>query len=987
MIIQQRPAARDGERGFTLIEMLVSIVIVAVLSFGLFRIFTSTNETYKRGTENIDGQQNARAALNWIAKELRGAKGFNQADANRVAFVSDQYTTNQIRAFQLDVDDQDGDGSTSELLLVRSPLDDGTPGVAMDEIAVGVDSLAFTYRGANGAVTTARAAVQEVEIFLFATGQAMRDGDVDESHGARQVGMSTRVRCRNLGKSVPTGGDVTPPADPAGLVVNMACGTASLSWTANAEDDIAGYYLHYSAGAGGSPYSGTGADQGASPIFVSGTSYTLTGLAQGSTYYFAVTSIDASDNGSSYSNEVSGTPADANAPVAPSNLTGRVVGNSEIQLSWTPAAEWDISYYEISWYDDVDAGVVNADSTQESTIILTGLNRNAVHYCSVAAVDNCGNRSPFSAEITITMVPCEEDVTFPEIPENFSTIAGDEFVKLVWDPVPDTDVVGYQVYFQDAGGGFSSTLLVGNVTQYSVYGLENGTPYDFQVAALDGCGHLGGYTGQLQATPEFCGDNVAPPSVPLNVAAWDVGLGDQIEVSWTASTDGDILGYKIYYGPDSGNYTNIYDAGDDINVTLTGLPASDDYFFVVTAYDVCGNESAKSDEASATATWGCVCPPTISTSTPANFAIVSGVVDWWVSADACSSLDVAKVVFEIDGSVRYVDYTAPYQFGDFGSGWSSQLETGGAHTLVATAIDENGCEAADTVAVYVDNSGLGVSCLGIESDALVQTVGTYNEQLQVEVTNLSAIDTYYVDAISLDWSDPTHFPYMIFIDGSLVWQWTTWPDFAPGDTVEFIAPHPVPADDVQIMDVYFWETDTDLVIDLAADSFSATFFGLPLEPCGPYEFRVGVPCDLGVTIAGVNSSNSYDVRRDPQIGDEYYTDRSYTITFVPDELQGATYIRTPNDDKTKGDSHALELSFPSDARVYIAYDPRGNPPDWIENEYVNSGVTLGVSDSGTPTLALWKKDFSAGTHTFSGNYAQGWGGGVATNYVIFIVCQ
>ncbi|MCA9753947.1 MAG: fibronectin type III domain-containing protein, partial [Gemmatimonadetes bacterium] len=628
-----RSGIGTDQRGFTLVESLISVVIVALLSFGLFRIFTTTNNTYNRGTENIDGQQNARAALNWIAKELRGAKGFNAIASDRVSFLSDANTTNQIRSFFLDTTDQDGDGDTSELLLVRSPLDDGTPGVAIDEIAVGVDSLGFVYRGSGGTVVASRAAVQEVEIVLFATGTGMREQAGGADHDARQVGMSTRVRCRNLGKSVPTGGDVTPPDPPTGLNATMACGTATLSWAANSETDLAGYYLYYSQGSSGSPYDGTDAMQGASPIFVgNSTSYTLTGLDMGQTYYFNLQALDSADNASGYATEVSGMPADASPPSTPANLTGRVVGNDEIQLSWSASGGWDVAQYVVQWHDDVDPSLVHSDSTSATSIVLSGLNENAIHTCSVSAIDGCGNQSPYSSEITITMVPCDQDVTFPEVPSDVVATPGDEFVRLSWTPVPDTDVVGYQVFFREAGGGGGSTLLVGNVSDYSVYGLDNGQEYEFQVAALDGCGHLGGYTALEPATPQYCGDNTTPPTTPINVTAWDIGLGDTIKISWAAASESDVLGYRVHYGTDSGNYTDVIDAGDVVFLTVGGLLAGDDYFFVVTAYDVCGNESSRSAEASATPTWGCACPPVVSTETPSNYDILEGTVPWTVSA-------------------------------------------------------------------------------------------------------------------------------------------------------------------------------------------------------------------------------------------------------------------------------------------------------------------------------------------------------------------
>jgi hypothetical protein len=169
-------------------------------------------------------------------------------------------------------------------------------------------------------------------------------------------------------------------------------------------------------------------------------------------------------------------------------------------------------------------------------------------------------------------------------------------------------------------------------------------------------------------------------------------------------------------------------------------------------------------------------------------------------------------------------------------------------------------------------------------------------------------------------------------------------------------------------------------------NLAISFLGAPTAACGPYTVPFAPACSLGVTIQSVNSGNPYDVIRDVAVGQVYYTDRTYTITYLPPELAGATLVRTPNADKNKGDSHALVLRFDSSVKVSIAYDPRGNPPDWIRNNYAHSTSSIGVTDTGTPTLGLWTKTFAAGSYTFQGNKALGWSGGVGTNYVIFVTC-
>jgi hypothetical protein len=78
-----------------------------------------------------------------------------------------------------------------------------------------------------------------------------------------------------------------------------------LAWDANTESDLAGYKVYY----------GTASGSYGNPTNVGNvTTYTLTGLTLGQTYYIAVTAYDTSNNESGYSNEVNGVATDG-APV------------------------------------------------------------------------------------------------------------------------------------------------------------------------------------------------------------------------------------------------------------------------------------------------------------------------------------------------------------------------------------------------------------------------------------------------------------------------------------------------------------------------------------------------------------------------------------------------------------------------------------------------------------------------------------------------
>ena len=86
-------------------------------------------------------------------------------------------------------------------------------------------------------------------------------------------------------KAVP----VTVPGSPAGLTATPGNSRVTLSWTAPASEALAisGYIIYRGTSPGGE----TGAPVNGS--LVTGTSYTVTGLTNGTTYYFKVFAVNA----------------------------------------------------------------------------------------------------------------------------------------------------------------------------------------------------------------------------------------------------------------------------------------------------------------------------------------------------------------------------------------------------------------------------------------------------------------------------------------------------------------------------------------------------------------------------------------------------------------------------------------------------------------------------------------------------------------------
>jgi hypothetical protein len=72
--------------------------------------------------------------------------------------------------------------------------------------------------------------------------------------------------------------------------------------------------------------------------------------------------------------------------------------------------------------------------------------------------------------------------------------------------------------------------------------------------------------------------------------------GEAVTLAWTASPDVDVVGYRIFYGPRSANYTNSVAVGNVSTAAITNLTPP--LFFAATARDATGLESPFSNEAS-----------------------------------------------------------------------------------------------------------------------------------------------------------------------------------------------------------------------------------------------------------------------------------------------------------------------------------------------------------------------------------------------------
>ena len=106
------------------------------------------------------------------------------------------------------------------------------------------------------------------------------------------------------------------------------------------------------------------------------------------------------------------------------------------------------------------------------------------------------------------------------------------------------------------------------------------------------------YAGSNNENSLSIAEDTLPPSSPKHLKF----VGSIL--LWSAPTKnedgtrlGDLAGYKVYYGTESGNYKVSYDIKNVKAYNINTLTAGH-YYFVVTAYDTSGNESKYSEEIS-----------------------------------------------------------------------------------------------------------------------------------------------------------------------------------------------------------------------------------------------------------------------------------------------------------------------------------------------------------------------------------------------------
>lgn len=296
---------------------------------------------------------------------------------------------------------------------------------------------------------------------------------------------------------------------------------AVVSFTASAGEDIAKYIIKYGATWDGGTLIGE----------TSETRFEWQVLQSG-TYNVMVRAVTVAEQISAVTN------ASITITIEPLDVTGFIATQSGanktlVRLSWNPVPYTDISYYELRQGNSWETATVVAPRVS-ATMYDVEIDEEQIHTWLIKAVTIAGNSSQYAASVSevfnLNPTPVET-IQLRQNPNDRSEL------QIQWTPVPDGDLVGYQVKIGDIWKSAEDLPLTNEV--YATYVLPASGSYHVMIKTLNSAGYYSAETStSLQCKVE--------PTNATNFIAYQ--NGENVELYWTKSIDTDVVGYEIREG-------------------------------------------------------------------------------------------------------------------------------------------------------------------------------------------------------------------------------------------------------------------------------------------------------------------------------------------------------------------------------------------------------------------------------------------------------
>jgi prepilin-type N-terminal cleavage/methylation domain-containing protein len=237
---QQQLSLRCSNKGFTMIELMIAMVVSLLALAAIYSTFLAQHRSYQVQNETADMQQNIRAAMYYMQREIRMA-GNDPFNTDNFGFGSGTSTANaNVIQFTEDIDDGAGggpdgvfngpdgvlNGDDTIQYNLADPDGDGVNDLFRNNVMVArnIDAIDFVYLDAAGAPLNSGGGgvspplysqIRSVEITVVArTDDPLLYGTTNNNPYVNQRGfqilppqadnfsrrrLTTLIHCRNLG--------------------------------------------------------------------------------------------------------------------------------------------------------------------------------------------------------------------------------------------------------------------------------------------------------------------------------------------------------------------------------------------------------------------------------------------------------------------------------------------------------------------------------------------------------------------------------------------------------------------------------------------------------------------------------------------------------------------------------------------------------------------------------------------------------------------
>ncbi|MBP7652316.1 right-handed parallel beta-helix repeat-containing protein [Candidatus Dependentiae bacterium] len=367
-------------------------------------------------------------------------------------------------------------------------------------------------------------------------------------------------------------GNPLPPSAPTS---NAATSSTTTSFSANwsAVGGATGYYLDVSTVNNFASFV-----TGYSNLNVGNvTTYSVTGLSAGTTYYYRVRAYNANGTSSS-SSTITAYTIPATPTISPATNTAGTSFTANWNTS-TGASSYRLDVSTANDFSSFVTGYNNLDVGNVTSYSVTGLTSGIIYYYRVRAYNTGGTSSNSSSQNLLTLpaaptVNAAGAITNSSFSANWNAVTSATAYRL--DVATDAGFTSYVTGYQD--------LNVGNLTTYSVTGLTAGTTYYYRVRAVNATGTSANSSSQTVSIIS---------NAPTVNSATNVNTSS-FTANWNASTGASSYKLDVSTSNDFSSFVTGYnnlDVGNVTNYSITGLTPYTIYYYRVRAYNAGGTSS------------------------------------------------------------------------------------------------------------------------------------------------------------------------------------------------------------------------------------------------------------------------------------------------------------------------------------------------------------------------------------------------------------